>query len=174
MTISVRRAEVTDSAAIAEIYRPYVTDGFATFELDAPSSEEIAGRIQSSIGWLVAEEDDAIHGYAYAAPFHERPAYRWSVEVSVYVAGNWKGGGVGRLLISSLLEGLRRRGFVNAFAGIALPNDVSIRLFESLGFRRVALHEKVGYKNGAWRHVGWWQLILNEPVVPPAEPLEQD
>jgi L-amino acid N-acyltransferase YncA len=87
--------------------------------------------------------------------------------VSVYLAEGGRGRGIGRKLLSELLERLTEAGFVNAFAGIALPNSASVGLFEAFGFERIAQQKNVGFKLGAWRDVGWWQLQLRDPTVPP-------
>ena len=108
-------------------------------------------------------------GYAYAAPFHGRAAYQWSVEISIYLAKDARGSGLGRELLSELLDSLSQRGFVNAFAGIALPNPVSVRLFEAFGFEKVAQQRNVGFKLGAWHDVGWWQRQLRAPTSPPPD-----
>ena len=131
--------------------------------------DEMAERIESGHLWLVAEDRTEILGYAYAAPFHRRPSYRWSVEVSIYLAEPATGRGVGKLLLSQLLDQLKARGFVNAFAGTTLPNARSFALFEAFGFKRVAHQEKVGFKLGAWHDVVWMQLQLQERTVPPPE-----
>lgn len=111
-------------------------------------------------------------GYAYACPFMARPAYRWSAGVSVYVAAGRGGRGIGRALYRELLERLRRQGFRNACAGITLPNEPSVRLHESMGFEPVGVNREVGWKHGAWRDVGWWQLRLAPaPTGTPPEPL---
>lgn len=106
-------------------------------------------------------------GYAYASRFHPRSAYRWSAEVSVYLAAEARGQGLGRQLVEELLGRLRELGFVNAFAGTALPNRASVRLFESLGFEKIGHWARVGFKHGAWHDVGWWQLHIREPTIPP-------
>jgi phosphinothricin acetyltransferase len=129
----------------------------------------MADRIAASHLWLVAEERETVVGYVYAAPFHPRPAYRWSVEVSVYLAEEARGRGIGKRLVAELVDRLREMGFVNAFGGTALPNPASERLLESLGFKQVAVHESVGFKFGAWHDVSWRQLTLQEPTVPPPE-----
>jgi L-amino acid N-acyltransferase YncA len=165
----IRAATPEDAAVVAAIYAPLVRDSIVSFEEDVPDAAEMASRMGSSISWLVHEIDGSVAGYAYAAPFQGRAAYKWSAEVSVYIADAARGRGVGRELIDALLDELRRRGYVNAFAGIALPNDASVRLFETFGFKRIALQETVGYKLGAWHDVGWWQLQLREPSVPPPE-----
>ena len=157
-------------AAIRQIYAPIVKDSAISFEETPPSSEEIAERIAASLAWLVAVADGEVIGYAYASPFHERAAYRWSSEVSVYLAQAARGRGVGKALLASLLNRLTAMGFVNAFAGIALPNPASERLFESFGFEKIAHQREVGFKLGKWHDVGWWQLRLREPPVPPPPP----
>ena len=149
------------------IYEPVVTETVISFEEEPPSLEEMAERIATSHLWLAATVQDEIVGYAYAARFHPRSAYRWSVEVSVYLAPEGRGRGIGTQLVGELLERLREMGFVNAFAGIALPNDASVRLVESFGFEKIAHWTQVGFKFGAWHDVGWWQLTLQPPTVPP-------
>lgn len=156
-----------DAEAIEAIYTPIVVDTAISFEEQPPTIDEIKGRIASSIVWLVAENDDRILGYGYAVKFHDRAAYRWSAEVSIYVGKDAQGKGVGRALLTQLLHELSERGYVNAFGGVALPNDASVGLFEALGFERIALQKQVGYKLGRWHDVGWWQLRLREPGVSP-------
>lgn len=167
--IGIRRAEARDSEAISSIYAPIVTDTHISFETTPPSPEEIAERIGRSITWLVHESDTGVDGYAYASPFHARAGYAWSVEVSVYLDQGIRGHGVGTALLTRLLDELRVAGYVNAFAGVAIPNPASVALFETLGFERIALQKKVGFKLGAWYDVGWWQLQLSTPSVPPPE-----
>ena len=99
-------------------------------------------------------------GYAYACPHRERAAYRWAVDVSVYVAAGQRGQGIGRSLYEALFERLRRQRFQVACAGITLPNEASVGLHESLGFVPVGVNRRIGWKQGAWRDVGWWQLEL--------------
>jgi L-amino acid N-acyltransferase YncA len=168
--VIVRRAVPADAGAVAAIYGPIVLETAISFEEVPPGADEIRRRMSSSIVWLVCEDAGEVLGYGYAAAFHPRAAYRWSAEVSIYIAGAARGGGRGRGLLIALLDDLRGRGYVNAFAGIALPNDASVRLFESHGFERIAQQKGVGYKLGRWHDVGWWQLRLREPEVPPGEP----
>lgn len=164
----IRPATGDDAGAIAAIYAPFVEETAVSFEEQAPSVREIGRRIAASHSWLVATLAERTIGYAYAAPFHPRPAYRWSCEVSVYLAEQGRGRGIGRRLLGELLVELRERGFVNVFAGIALPNVASVKLFESSGFEQIALQRDVGFKLGRWHDVGWWQLHLrNAPVPPP-------
>jgi len=163
-----------DAAACAAIYAPHVESSVVSFEERAPDAAELAARIErygASHAWLVAEREGEVLGYAYATAFNERPAYRWSVSVSVYVAEGARGAGLGRALYEALFEGLRERGFRMACAGITLPNEASVALHESLGFEQTGLNREIGWKHGAWRDVGWYQLELAPAAEePPPEP----
>jgi L-amino acid N-acyltransferase YncA len=165
----IRDASLADADAILEIYRPIVAETAISFEEEPPSAQEIVSRIKASHVWLVAADANRVVGYAYAGPFHPRAAYRWSAEVSVYVAEQARGRGVARRLISTLLSQLKSRGYVNAFAVVALPSPGSVRLFESLGFEKIAQQKNAGFKLGAWHDVGWWQLELQPPSIPPPQ-----
>jgi L-amino acid N-acyltransferase YncA len=163
-----------DAAACAAIYAPHVEGSAVSFEERAPDAGELAARIErygQSHAWLVAEREGEAVGYAYATAFNERPAYRWSTSVSVYVGDDARGQGLGRVLYLALFEDLRERGFRMACAGITLPNEASVRLRESLGFEQVGVNREIGWKNGAWRDVGWYQLELQPAGKgPPPEP----
>lgn len=172
-SIRVRAATVGDAPAIAGIYGPVVESSPASFETEAPTTEEMARRIAATTRthpWLVAEDAGAVIGYAYAAPAHPRAAYRWSAEASIYLGEKARGRGIGGVLLDELLERLRAGGFVTVRAGTTLPNDASVRLFESRGFTLVGIFRRTGYKLGAWHDVGWWELILSEEPGPLPEP----
>jgi L-amino acid N-acyltransferase YncA len=169
MTVTVRDAAAADAAAVAAIYAPLVTDTIISFEEEPPSATEMAERIAASQAWLVAEEDGEVVGYAYAARFHPRAAYRWSTEVSIYLVPAARGRGIGKRLLGELLERLKEMGFVNVFGGTSLPNAASERLLESFGFKKIAHWEHVGFKFDAWHDVSWRQLTLQEPTVPPPD-----
>jgi L-amino acid N-acyltransferase YncA len=175
-SVTIRPADPErDAAACAAIYAPSVEDSVTSFEERAPAAAEMATRIarySATHPWLVAEDGGGVVGYAYACPFQERPAYRWSASVSVYIAASRLGQGHGRALYEELFARLRRQGFRNACAGITLPNAASVGLHESLGFEPVGVNREVGWKHGAWRDVGWWQLQLSPaPAGGPPEPL---
>jgi len=102
--------------------------------------------------------------------FRSRPAYQWTVEVSVYVHAAYRGKGMARALYTSLFECLRVQGYRTALAGIALPNSPSVALHERMGFRTVGVFHRVGYKLGTWHDVGWWELSLQELPSPPPQP----
>lgn len=163
-----------DATACAAIYAPSVEGSVTSFELRAPSPQEIAERMrgyQRTHPWLVAERGGEVVGYAYACEFNPRPAYRWSASVSVYVAAGERGRGRGQALYEDLFARLRRQGFRMATAGITLPNPASVALHESLGFAPVGVNREIGWKDGGWRDVGWWQLELAPaPAGTPAEP----
>lgn len=160
----VRPATIGDAEAIASIYNPFVSNTIVTFEEETVSSSEIARRIQTaasaSLLWLVAERQSHIVGYAYAAKWRDRPAYRFSTEVTVYVDPQSARRGIGSLLYERLLPELRARGLHSAMGGIALPNDASIALHEKFGFTNVAHFKDVGFKLGRWIDVGYWQVML--------------
>ncbi|HEX5928385.1 MAG TPA: arsinothricin resistance N-acetyltransferase ArsN1 family B [Solirubrobacterales bacterium] len=162
VTIRDARPEV-DAAACAAIYAPCVEATPISFEERPPSAAEMAGRIERVNGthpWLVAEDGGEVVGYAYGCPFRDRPAYRWTVEVTVYVAGDRHGAGIGRALYEALFARLQGQRFQVAFAGITLPNPASVALHERLGFARLGVSPRIGWKQGGWHDVGWWQLDL--------------
>jgi phosphinothricin acetyltransferase len=173
--VIVRLAEPeTDAAAVADIYRPAVETSLASFEEHAPTADEMAERMRATLArtpWLVAEHGGTVVGYAYAGPHHQRPGYRWSVNISVYVGPTHARRGIGRRLYDELLQLLRRQGFVNVYAGITLPNPASVALHEAIGMRRIVVYEGVGFKHGAWHDVAWYHLRLTVPEEHPAEPI---
>jgi len=156
-----------DAAACAAIYAPHVTDGVASFEEVPPSANEFSGRIEritARYPWVVADEDGELAGYAYGSEHRERTAYRWAADVTAYVARDYQRRGVGRALYDALLGLLRAQGMQVACAGITLPNDASVGLHEACGFERVGIYPRIGFKQGAWWDVGWWELELIEPT----------
>ena len=159
----IRPATPADAARCAEIYRPFVTETWVSFELEPPDTPEMARRIADyghSHGWLVAELSGVVAGYAYGSPHRSREAYQTSCDVAVYVDPTHARKGIGRALYRDLLPLLKARGFHAGFAGIALPNSGSIALHESEGFKPIGVYHEVGWKMGAWRDVGWWQRLL--------------
>ena len=164
-----------DAAACAAIYAPNVEASPTSFEAEPPSAGEMAERIErtgATHPWLVAESDDGVVGFAYACEHRTRTAYRWAVDVSIYLAEVSRGQGLGRALYEGLFERLRDQRFRVACAGVTLPNEASVRLHESLGFTPVGVYRRIGWKAGAWHDVGWWQLDLSpDGEDPPEEPL---
>lgn len=170
--VEIRAATTADAPSIAAIYRPYVEDSVISFEEVAPDAAEIVRRMTAgALPWLVAVRDGSVVGYAYAGAHRSRAAYRWGVDVSVYLADGERRRGTGRALYAQLLAVLRDLGYVRAYAGITLPNPASVGLHEAMGFTPVGVYHRVGFKRGAWHDVGWWQLSLSDDIEgPPSEP----
>ncbi len=163
MSADIRPATPTDAARCAEIYAPYVTDSWVSFELHPPDALEMARRIENfgaSHGWLIAEVEGKIAGYAYGSPHRMREAYATSADVAVYLDAAFARAGVGRRLYGALFPLLKHRNVHAIFAGIALPNEASVGLHEAMGFTPIGIYREVGWKMGGWRDVGWWQRLL--------------
>jgi L-amino acid N-acyltransferase YncA len=169
----IRHADAArDAAACAAIYAPFVNGSAVSFEEVAPSPAEMAERITAyseRYQWLIADGGGEVAGFAYAAPHRARAAYRWTAEVSVYIAAGYRRQGVGRVLYGALLPLLQRQGLALVIAGVTLPNDASVAFHEAFGFVPVGVFRGIGFKTGAWRDVGFWQLRLAElgPDAPP-------
>lgn len=172
----IRSVRLDDAEAVAAIYAPIVRDTWISFETEPPGAEEMRERIAGKIGklpWLVSTDDqDAVTGYVYASMLRDRAAYQWSVEVTAYVREDSRGRGLGSRLYLTLFDELKALGYCQAFAGIALPNDASVALHESVGFKPLGVYRKVGYKLDSWRDVGWWQKEVQAPAPRPCAPLK--
>lgn len=170
----IRLATEADAEAMLAIYAPVVMETAISFELEPPSADEFRSRISTTLTrapWLVCEIYGNVAGYAYAGPLRTRAAYQWSVEVTVYVHAGYRRCGVGSAVYTSLFDCLRLQGYMNAYGGIALPNQGSVGLHESMGFFHVGTYRNVGYKLGAWHDVGWWQLEIQAPGGNPSPPI---
>jgi phosphinothricin acetyltransferase len=160
----IRPATPRDAPAIHAIYAPIVSSTHISFEVEPPSVEDLRRRMDAApIPWLVRESSDGIAGFASAGPFRERAAYRWTAEMSVYVAERARLRGVGRALGGALLERLRRGGYRSAVGVVALPNLASEGLLRALGFHPVGLIREAGFKLDRWWDVQLWQHVLEEP-----------
>ena len=163
-----------DAAACASIYGPYVRETAISFEEHPPDEIAFAeriGRISRSHPWLVALDSGVVTGFAYGCPHRGRAAYRWAVDVSVYVDPDRRRHGAGRALYGALLPLLRDQGFYMACAGVTLPNEASVAFHESFGFTPVGVYRRIGFKLGTWWDVGWWQRELRAPAADaPGEP----
>jgi L-amino acid N-acyltransferase YncA len=158
--IRIHPATREDAVACARIYAPYVTDSAISFELEPPDADEMARRIEAAHVWLVAEDRGEVVGYAYGGTHRPRAAYRFTVEVTVYVDAAHQRRGLGRRLYAELFDVLRERGFRLATAGVTLPNDASDGLHRAMGFEEVGVYRNVGFKDGVWYDVRWYQLDL--------------
>ena len=163
-TVAVREAGAGDAEAVAAIYNHYVRETVVTFEEEPVGVEVMAARIgqvvAAGLPWLVAEREGAVVGFAYATPWKERSAYRYSVECTVYVAPGFEGKGLGSALYSELFERLAAREVHEVMAGFVLPNERSVALDESFGMTKVAQFREVGFKFGRWVDVGYWQGMV--------------
>ncbi len=159
----IRKATFSDAEAISEIYNYYILNTIITFELEPISPQEIVSRMEKyrAIGaYLVYEEDGEVVGYGYTSRFRERKAYENSVETTIYLRNGFGGKGIGAELYAELLSRLSPR-YHMIVAGIALPNEASVRLHEKCGFKKVAHFSEVGRKFGQWIDVGFWQKSGN-------------
>jgi phosphinothricin acetyltransferase len=167
---TVRPAELSDSSAIAAIYNHFVSETVITFEEEPVQAAEIVRRIadvrSASLPWLVAEENSQVVGFAYAAQWKSRSAYRFSVEVAVYVNLGSGRRGIGSILYSSLFPILEARGIHAVIGGIALPNDASVALHEKFGLSKVAHFAQVGFKFDRWVDVGYWERTFSKSAGP--------
>lgn len=176
MALTLRDATADDLAAIAALYGREVRTGTATFELDPPSTDDMAGRMAAvrrhGLPWLVAEADGVFAGYAYASPFRPRPAYRYGVEGSIYVEADARGRGVGRALLEALIDQVRAMGLRHVIGAISdsETSQASIALHRSLGFEPVGVYRQVGWKFDRWLDVTLMQLDLAPDGAPPAGP----
>lgn len=174
MTTRIRVAEERDAQAITDIYAPAVTGRATSFELTPPDANEMMRRIVTVLAqhpWLVCESSETILGYVYATTHRERAAYRWSVDVAAYVSADAQRRGIARALYTALFEILALQGYRNAYAGITLPNPASVAMHEAMGFERVAVYHRVGYKMNKWHDVAWFERPLGEHVLEPREPI---
>jgi L-amino acid N-acyltransferase YncA len=166
-SVSIRPARLDDIAAITDIYSHAVTTGTASFELEAPAQAEMTQRMQSLLAgnfpYIVAESDDAVVGYAYAALYRTRPAYRFSVEDSVYVDPKAQRLGIGRILLDRLVVESEKRGFRQMIAVIGDSSQIaSIELHRAAGFGMIGTIKNVGFKFGRWLDTVLMQRALGD------------
>ncbi len=176
MNTGIRAAAAGDLADITAIYAGHVRHGSASFETEPPSLAEMARRhagiTEAGHPWLVAVRDRAVLGYAYAGPYRMRPAYRWTVEDSVYLAPEATGQGIGRSLLVALLTAAEQRGFRQMVAVIGdSRSHASIGLHRTLGFTPAGVLRAVGFKHGGWVDSVLMQRALGEGFATPPQAL---
>ncbi|MGO4837759.1 N-acetyltransferase family protein, partial [Rhizobiaceae sp. 2RAB30] len=176
-TISLRPATRTDMGAVTDIYSHAVRHGTASYELEPPSRVDMAVRFAAlhdgGYPYFVAvDEGRGVVGFAYAGPFRPRPAYRFIVEDSIYVAADCQGRGIGRLLLQTLVKQCEALGFrqILAVIGDGSPSGASVRLHEELGFRHAGTLEGSGFKHGRWLDTVMMQLAINGGSSLPPDP----
>lgn len=162
--VGIRAANAGDAGHVAVIYNHYVAESVVTFETAPVTGDAMQARVatvqDAGLPWLVAEQAEGIVGYAYAAPWKARDAYRFAVEATVYLVPEATGRGIGRQLYEALLQQLQARELHTVIGRIALPNAASVALHEAMGFEKVAHFREVGFKFGHWIDVGYWQRAL--------------
>lgn len=160
----IRSVSLSDAQSIADIYNYYIQNTTVSFEEDEVTTGEIVERIKkvqsADLPWLIAENNSQIMGYAYAQKWKERSAYRFAVEISVYIKHTEHGKGWGSKLYEALFDELIKKNIHTAIGGITLPNEASVALHEKFGMKKIAHFHEVGCKFGEWRDVGYWQKNL--------------
>lgn len=168
----IRPARAADASAIAAIYEHYARETAVTFANHAPEERHYIEAITlGDYPFLVDEENGRITGFAYAAAFRPHDAYRWDVELTLYLLPGHTGRGVGTALMKALLRLLRRQRFLTAYSCITANNAVSLRLHDRLGFEMLGTFPDTGYKLGQWHSVVWMAFSLGEKGNPPPEPV---
>ena len=167
----IRPAVVSDAPAIADIYGYYVRETCVTFICQEPTAAHYAAQIEEGkYPFLVAEDAGAVVGFAYAAAFRPHDAYRWDVELTIYLQPGRQGQGTGSLLMGALLDDLTRLGYLTAYSCVTVPNAPSVALHKRFGFTELGVFPSTGYKHGQWHGVLWLSKTLGELANPPAEP----
>lgn len=171
MSVLIRLARIEDAKSLLAIYKPYVEKTAITFEYDSPSLDSFQEKMRSILSfypYLVAEENGKIFGYAYASPFHERPAYAWSAEATIYLDMSERGRGIGQLLYTALEGLLKEMGILNINACIAVTSNedphltnASQRFHEALGYHLVGRFHRSGYKFDTWYDMIWMEKLFD-------------
>jgi phosphinothricin acetyltransferase len=168
----IRLVGVGDAVQIAAIYDAVVLESVASFELEPPGPEEMASRIAKVTAthpWVVMTDDEQVLGYAYATTHRDRSAYRFVAETTIYMGPGHRGLGLGKTLYRALLELTTLWGYSSAYAGITVPNPSSEALHATVGFEKVGVFPRAGFKQDRWHDVSWWSRSLN-PADHPNEP----
>lgn len=175
MSAGIRFADpARDAAGILAVYAPYIRETAVTFETEVPALEAFTARVAgicADFPYLVLEVDGELAGYAYAHRQAERAAYAWNAELSIYLAGKWRGRGLGAPLYRLLESLLAMQGYVNLYGVITASNAGSIAMHEKLGYRQIGLHERTGWKFGQWHDVAWLHKRVREGEPGPILPL---
>jgi phosphinothricin acetyltransferase len=159
----IRPVTANDASALCGIYNYYIVNTVVTFEEEELSPPVMETRIRNITGkypWFVWEENGELLGYAYAHKWHERAAYRFSAEDSIYLRHDALGRGIGRRLLGRVIAELRKTDVHALMSVITIPNEKSVTLHESFGFKKAAEFHEIGYKMNRWLDVGYWELLL--------------
>jgi phosphinothricin acetyltransferase len=168
----IRTAEAGDLEQFAEIVNHYIEETAINFH-DRPQSEEDWEAtwevLHERYPFVVADQDGVLGGIAYASPWKMRGAYKWTCEVTVYVRAGHERQGLGRALTTRMIELLDQQGYRAIVAVIAVPNEASVALHKSLGFEHAGTLKELGFKNGEWRDVSFWQRLHGERGAEPTD-----
>ena len=159
----IRSVRISDAKDIVDIYNYYILNTNITFEEEEVTIKDMEDRIREKIKsnpWIVYEEDNKVIGYAYLSQWHNRSAYKFSKESSIYLDVNSKGKKIGIKLYEELLRLAKEYNVHTIVAGITIPNDASIGIHEKLGFEKIAEFKEIGFKDNQWLNVGYWQKVL--------------
>ncbi len=173
MSVNIRFIDKKDSFAVLSIYSPYILNTAITFEYAVPTIQEFEARVESissQFPYLVCEIDGEIVGYAYASKYHERMAYQWNCELSVYIAPQHHGKHIATAFYSCLLALLIAQGYKNVYVLVNVDNQSSYYLHNSFGFEQVGLQKNTGYKFGKWHDVATLSKQIAEYDLNPLEP----
>lgn len=163
MEITLRMASPADAEKIAEIYAPYVENTSITFEYVPPTAEEFVrrmGAILPQYPWLVCEVDGQVAGYCYASPHHERAAFQWDAELSVYVDNHFHRLGIASRMYRAITALLAAQGYYRLYSLITVPNPVSVGFHQAHGFSTIATYHATGYKLGKWHDM----IVMERPL----------
>lgn len=170
MDVLIRDVKLEDVEILVEIYKPYVLETAVSFEYEVPSVQEFTNRVKNTIAtypYLVAEIDNEVVGYAYASSFHQRAAYQWCAEVSIYLKAEMKKNGIGRKLYEELEARLKLQNIKNINACIANPNEASIKFHEKMGFKEIGHFHNCGYKLNKWWDMIWMEKFIGKHEIEP-------
>lgn len=173
MSEYIRMVKLSDSREILALYAPFITDTTISFEYTVPSLEDFTARIEhiaAEYPYLVYIKDEKIIGYAYAHRYLERAAYQWDVEVTIYLADEAQGKGIGKILYHALEDLLQIQGIKNLYSCITANNKHSIGFHKNCGYEIVGSFTKAGYKNGCWQDVVWMQKNISPYIDNPQPP----
>lgn len=172
--MKIRLLEERDIKRVIEIYSYYIENTTITFEYTVPSYDEFKKRflnIQKQYPFIVYEENEKIYGYAYASTHHERAAYSWNCEFSIYIDKDFRGKGIGAILYKALEDIVREQGYYTAYALITIPNDRSFAFHKKQGFEIEGINKNTGFKFEKWLDVATLSKPLREYTKPSNFPL---
>ena len=165
-----RLAKTEDSTKLLEIYKQYIHTEI-TFEYSLPSAEEFAERIKEITAvypYIVCKEGADILGYAYAHRQMQREAYQWNAELSIYLDERFTSKGIGKILYNMLIDILKLQGVMNVYGGVTVPNIKSEGLHRAMGFKKLGVYHRTGWKNGRWHDVAWYEKRISDKATCPA------